>query len=260
MSATVLALVASLGVASASGANAKAPVVTSTIDGKRVLPFRTHWIANPHIAAAKVKEVDFLIDGKLRWVEHDPPYNYGSDDNGRNLGFLITTFLSPGKHRFTARVVTNSGQKATDTVVARVLPAPTPPAELAGTWKRTVTPSDLQKAGSEPPPAGKWTLIFDHVGAWHLDPFGSGLVNEYDVSGSMIRVYAPIQMAPFDNGQGGISRFGHHGIGGTDCRDDGPFGSYTWSVTGKTLTLTAKNERCGNRRAIWEGTWTKTSG
>jgi hypothetical protein len=56
MSATVLALVASLGVASASGANTTAPVVTSTLDGKRVLPFRTHWIANPHLPAAQVKE------------------------------------------------------------------------------------------------------------------------------------------------------------------------------------------------------------
>jgi hypothetical protein len=81
----------------------------------------------------------------------------------------------------------------------------------------------------------------------HSDsPLGSGLVNEYDVTSKLIRVYAPIQMAPFNDGNGGVSRFGHHGIGGTDCRDDGPFGSYTWSVTGNQLTLTAKHEPWGN--------------
>jgi hypothetical protein len=51
---------------------------------------------------------------------------------------------------------------ATDTVVARVIPAPAPPSALAGS----------------------------------------------------------------DAG-GGVSRLGHHGIGGTDCNYDGPFGSYT---------------------------------
>jgi hypothetical protein len=44
-------------------------------------------------------------------------------------------------------------------------------------------------------------------------------------------------------------------IGGTDCNYDGPFGSYSWSVAGDELTLTAGNEGCGNRRAIWEGIW-----
>ena len=46
---------------------------------------------------------DFLIDGKSRWVEHDRPYNYGSDDLHGHFGFLITTWLSPGTHHFTAR-------------------------------------------------------------------------------------------------------------------------------------------------------------
>ena len=88
-------------------------------------------------------------------------------------------------------------------------------------------------------------------------PLGSGLVNEYDVAGNVIRVYAPIQMAPLSDGRGGITRYGHHRIGGTDCREDGPFGSYRWSVSRGELTLTGIHERCGNRRAIWEGAWTR---
>jgi len=228
--------------------------VTSTLDDKKVLPLRLRWVVRAQLPAADVSKVDFLIDGKVRWIERNPPYVYGADDNGRNQGFLITTWLKPGKHRFTARVTSKSGRKATDTVVARVLPAPKPPAELAGTWTRTVTAADLIKAGPEPPPAGKWKLVFDRVGAWHLDPKGSGVVNQYDAKLDVIRVYAPIWMAPK-----GISRFGHKGLGGNDCTAAGPFGSYKWSVDGDQLTLDAAKERCGNRRAIWEGIWTRAS-
>jgi hypothetical protein len=64
---------------------------------------------------------------------------------------------------------------------------------------------------------------------------------------------------PLSNGEGGISRYGLHRIGGTDCRADGPFGSYRWSISRNQLTLTAIHERCGNRRAIWQSTWTRTN-
>jgi len=138
-------------------------------------------------------------------------------------------------------------------------PAPPPPAALAGGWERNVTSSDLQKAGPDGPPSGAWQLVIDRVGAWHLDPMGSGLANQYAVHGNTINVYAPIQMAPFSDGKGGVTKYGHQGIGGTDCTNAGPFGSYTWSVSGDELTLTAKSDPCGNRRAIWEGVWTRRS-
>jgi hypothetical protein len=55
--------------------------VTSTLDGHTALPLRIHWQAIPSAPAADVSEVDFLIDGRLAWVEHDTPYFYGSDGN-----------------------------------------------------------------------------------------------------------------------------------------------------------------------------------
>lgn len=226
--------------------------LNSTLDGKKVLPLRLRWVVRAQLPKSEVARVDFLIDGKVRWIEHNAPYVYGADDNGRNRGFLITTWLRPGKHRFSARVMSKQGTKATHTVIARVLPAPEPPAQLAGTWRRTVTAADLIKAGPEPPPAGEWELVFDRVGAWHLDPKGSGVVNQYDVQPSVIRVYAPIWMAP-----NGISRFGHKHLGGNDCTAAGPFGSYKWSVADAQLTLDATKERCAARRAIWEGVWTR---
>ena len=250
---------AAFGVSSALAIDAPKPIrVTSSLDGKKVLPLRTRWLAYANVAPPKIKEVDFLIDGKLRWIEHHRPYNYGSDDLHGHFGFLITTWLTPGTHRFTTRVVPYAGRPVGHIVVARVLPPPTPPTELAGTWKRNVTTDDVQKATSgEGPPPGVWRHVFDSVGAWVLDPLGSGVVEQYEVTSNGITAYAPIQMAPFSDGRGGVARFGHHGIGGTVCREDGPFGNWTWSVSGNQLTLTAVKEPCGDRRAIWEGTWTR---
>ena len=257
----LLALASLACVAAVSSAQADVPAggqafrVTSSLDGKRVLPQRIRWLAYPSLTAAQIARVDFLIDGKVRWTEHAKPYNYASDDFHGHLGYLITTWLAPGRHTFTARAVDKAGRKSTNTVVARVLPALEPPASLSGTWTRTVTAADLKKSGAEPPPAGVWKLVFDRVGAWHLDPLGSGVVNQYAATAGHINVYAPIVMAPFSDGRGGVSKYGARNIGGIDCREDGPFGSYSWSTAGDKLRLTATNERCGNRRAIWEGVW-----
>jgi hypothetical protein len=242
-----------IAISSAAAGGERQPFkITSTLDGKRVLPLRMHWLAYPKLPASKISRVEFLIDGKVRWIEHNAPYNYGSDDTHGHLGFLITTWLKVGRHTFTARAVDTAGRAATDTVTARVRSAPTPPATLAGKWTRTVTAADIKKSGPMPPPAGRWKLIFDGVGAWHIDPDNGGVVNQYTARPGVIDVFAPITMAPK-----GVSRFGAHGFGCCDCNEAGPFGSYSWSVAGDELTLEAKKEGCPNRRAIWEGIWTR---
>jgi hypothetical protein len=254
LSSLLLSSVIAISSAAASGEHRQFKV-TSTLDGNRVLPLRMRWLAYPKLPAARISQVEFLIDGKVRWIEEKAPYNYAGDDDGRNLGYLITSWLAPGRHRFTVRVTDTSGRKASDNVTARVLPAPQPPAGLKGMWTRAVTDADLKK--SDPkfgsgPPAGKWKLVFDRVGAWHLDPLGSGVVNEYAARSGVIHVYAPIAMAP----EGvGVSKFGYSGIGPKDCTSAGPFGTYRWSVSGDELTLTAIHEGCGQRQAIWEGAW-----
>jgi DNA-binding SARP family transcriptional activator len=238
---------------------------TSSLDGKTVLPQRTRWVVHPGVPDSAVREVDFIVDGKLRWVERIPPYYFGGDENGTNAAYLITTWLSAGQHVFTSQVVKADGKSATDIVTARVLPAPRPPAALAGTWTRTVTQQDQAKstplfgAGvGNIPPAGRWRLVFDRTGVWELDPRKTGLVNEYNVVADVLFAYAPISMAPCsDHGPCGVKHFGHHDIGGRDCNPAGPFGSYRWLVSGARLTLTAIHEPCGQRRAVWEGTWTR---
>jgi len=231
--------------------------VTSTLDGHTTLPHRISWVATPSVPPADVTEVDFLIDGKVTWIEREAPYVFGGDDNGANRGFLFTTWLSPGMHTFTARVIDTDGRKSAKTVTARVPLAPQPPAALKGMWARTMSGQDITKAGATqaPPPTGQWKIVFNHVGGWELDPLGSGLVNGISVRGHIIHVYAPIQMAPWVNNQTTTSAFGHHSLGGTDCTAAGPFGTYRWSVSGSHLTLTPVHEGCPNRQAVWAGVW-----
>jgi hypothetical protein len=247
------AVAAILGVTVASPSDATAGAgfkVTSTLDGLSVLPNRIHWLASPKLPTGEVAEVSFLIDGKVRWIERTAPYTFGQDG-----GYLITTWLTPGRHSFTARVVDGGGRSVSDTVRARVHPAPPAPEALAHRWKRTVTAADQKKTGFDsPPPAGPWEIVFDGVGIWELDPLGGGLVTEYAAHPGVLDTYAAIQMAP--DGVG-VSKFGHTKIGGYECVPGGPFGSYTWSVSGSKLVLKAKKELCDGRQAILEGTWTK---
>jgi len=103
--------------------------VTSTLDGKTVLPVRIQWIATPQ-NVQNVSEVDYFIDGYHAWTEHSAPYQFASDGD-----YLVTTFLKPGQiHTFTVRAVTTDNQVATDTVKAQVVAPPRPPGKFAGTW------------------------------------------------------------------------------------------------------------------------------
>src|SRR5215471_21260744 len=65
--------------------------VTSTLDGKTVLPVRIQWIATPQ-NVQNVSEVDYFIDGYHAWTEHTAPYQFASDGD-----YLVTTFLKPGQ-------------------------------------------------------------------------------------------------------------------------------------------------------------------
>ena len=43
------------------------------------------------------------------------------------------------------------------------------------------------------------------------------------------------------------------------CWQDGPSGSYTWSISGSTLTLAPQGGKdpCGVRGFVWAGQWTR---
>ena len=222
--------------------------VASTLDGHATLPLRIHWQAFPSAPAGDVSEIDFLIDGRLGWVEHNTPYFYG--DNGN---WLVTSFLTPGKHTFTVRVITANGHTATDTVKASVTTAPPPPATIAGMWTHTVTAAAQKKfASGNPGPTGRWRLRIDSTG-WQLrDPTGGGsgvLIDvQYQTSGN-VQLRPAIEYPPYpNNNNGGF------------CADVDPVWTWSYSVTdgGKTLKLRpVGHDPCGGRTAIFDGTWTR---
>jgi hypothetical protein len=123
--------------------------VTSSLDGKTVLPVRSHWIAYPQLdpSQGQPTEVDYFIDGYHAWTAHQAPWTYGDQGN-----WLVTTFIKPGMHKFSIRAVTADGQVAVDTFEARVVAPSKAPAKFAGTWRR-----------------GKATLFIRNIG-WVIGP------------------------------------------------------------------------------------------
>src|SRR5262249_8183206 len=128
--------------------------VTSSLDGKTVLPVRSHWIASPQLDSSQgqVSEVDFFIDGFHAWTARSSPWYFG--DNGN---WLVTTILPPGLHTFIVRAVVSADQVAVDKFQARVVAPRNPPARLAGSWSRAGRTLYIAKTG--------WTIgsnqIFD---------------------------------------------------------------------------------------------------
>jgi hypothetical protein len=211
-------------------------------------------------------KVEFLIDGKVLWAERDAPYTY-SDDGG----YLVTSWLTPGKHRFTVRATVvrigdtpikdGAGQVAEDTVVASVPRAPDPPAALAGTWQRTP-----DTTGRPTFPAGVYKLVFDR--RWIQERFpgkfdpetthangpgtGRGLIedNDWDPGPTTFHVQGAVVFKRFDRSDP---------EGGSSCDYGGPGTDYSWSVSGNTLTLMPVHgtDPCAPRGFLWTGHWTR---
>jgi len=238
--------------------------VTSSLDGKSVLPHRIAWLAYPSLGRSKVARVDFLIDGRrVRWTERNPPYRYADDG-----GYLVTSWLTPGRHRFRVRATAKDGSVATNTVVARVSPAPTPPAKLAGTWQRTIDTSSAPKPGSKGnptstfTPSGVYRITFEK--RWIKDQFpgkfvypasnktGHGFIflSDYTFSPRLLHVRGEVIFHPISF---------KLAEGGWWCHEGGPAADYRWTVSGRTLTLAPVRgtDGCGIRGFIWTGEWTR---
>jgi hypothetical protein len=186
---------------------------------------RVRWIAKPSVSETQVKEVDFLIDGTLRGIELQAPYNYGSDDFHHHLGWLVTSFLTPGQHKFTAQAKLNDGRTASNTVLATVSRAPAPPAGLAGHWKRNVTDRQIRREQPDAVPSGVWKLVFERAGVWALDPKTSGIAEHAVISRSTLHVDAGLWITPNVDGHTTTNRYGHPDLGANFCREDGPPGT-----------------------------------
>jgi hypothetical protein len=266
MAVALVAALAAGQAADGASESAKHFNLASTLDGKRVLPHRIHWIAEPSLPATKVSKVEFLIDGRLAWAEHNPPYSYADDG-----GYLVTSFLKPGKHTFAVRVTPRTGQAETDTVTARVLPAPPVPTKLAGTWKRTITDTSNAPA---PGTSGNPTDTLTPPGTYRISFDRQWIHDEFPCTTSPCRYVSSGAGAEFDSDWNpGPSTFHVQGevtfriskntdrLAGWWCETAGPAANYTWSVTGNNLTLApvGGHDACGIRGFIWTGTWTRAS-
>jgi hypothetical protein len=244
--------------------------VTSTLDGKTVLPRRLHWIARTTLPSSQIAEVDYLIDGKVRWIEHGAPYFYGANGEGHQ-NYLVTSWLTPRRHKFTVRAIAKNRSSATDTVVARVQPPPVVPSALAGTWQRVISNTSAAPKPGSPgnptdslTPPGTYRIDFDP--RWIHDTFpcdtspcrfnpktggGGEFVSDWTPGASTFTVRGPVTFRIFHD----TDR-----LGGFWCYEDGPSATYTWSVSGNTLTLApvGGHDACGIRGFIWTGTWTRT--
>jgi hypothetical protein len=221
--------------------------VSSTLQGRSVLPHRIRWEAQP-TDPNRVEQVDFLIDSQLAWTERNAPYVYGDDGN-----WLVTSFLPPGRHRFETRLVTSDAHTFSDTVVATVPDADEPPMPVSGHWTRVVTTADTATATSgAPPPVGLWSLTIDDVG-WSLsDPAQGRLRTDvaYPAAGHLV-LRPTIETPPYSDQSHGAF-----------CHEPDPEGNWTYTVrdNGRTLTLQpAAPDPCGDRTAVLRGQWTRTA-
>jgi hypothetical protein len=205
--------------------------VGSTLVGKTVLPHRIHWLGFPRIAESKVKEVDFLIDGKLRWVEHHAPYTYGYDEN-----YLVTSWLTPGLHNFTTRAIATDGRHGTTSTTARVLAAKPPPSKLAGSWKRSVK-------------GRTWRVTVDRIGWRFSGPGGAGdLVDVGYLSSGLVEARGGIHTSP-----------GNDREGNNWCSEPFEPVRYRWTVQGDSLTLTLTGpKQCDGQSSVWAGRWKRS--
>lgn len=132
---------------------------------------------HPHPPARTTRtktQFDYLIDGNLRWVGTGNPSKYRDTSSYYSTysdtgGYVVTSWLTPGLHKFTVRVLALNGQMGSDTVIARVLPAPMPPAALVGSWQRTTNTANAPTPGSPGNPTdtytpdGTYTITFSRM-------------------------------------------------------------------------------------------------
>ena len=232
--------------------------LSSSLDGKSVLPHRIHWTASIGLTPAQLGSFAFQIDGKTRWIGNKLPAVY-ADGNG----YLVTSWLRPGRHTFTIRAYARDGRIAADTVTARTLPAPIPPAALTGTWRRTVDPSaGPQLTPGHRAPAGNYTITFER--RWIQDRLagqfdrrrsgntGEGMVIDSDWTPNQHTFHV----------QGDVVSFAptahvNQETGNSWCFPGGPGADYRWSISNRQLTLAPDggDDPCAIRGFIWTGIW-----
>lgn len=253
--AAAAAAVAAISTGCGTGAGSNATThptlhVLSSITDGAALADPVEWTAQP-VGLARgdaVDRVEFIIDGRVRWTEHKAPYFFNDDNN-----HLYPWVLGTGQHRLAVQLTTT--RRKTVGVSAQVsVPAQQQPAVLAGTYTRSVTTTDIQRTDSlrnEPAsqvlPAGVWRLHVGRDGVFLFDdPQGAGGSEAFiALPNGTLAMQGPVNWLEPASRQGGFCSIERAG-------------SYQWAASGRTLTLTARSDRCADRNSMFTGTWRRT--
>jgi hypothetical protein len=235
--------------------------IRSSLDGIAVLPHRIRWTATTSLPAEQVREVRFLLDRRVWWVDRRPPFTYG--DEG---AYLVTSWMDADvEHRFVVRVVAKDGSTWTHRADARVRKAKNINDIPAGIWGR-LPPASLE----DPPPPGQFGPYTADLNInralWIGKSYKHAFAYEVGSQGkTTLRIGKPISIGRPEIG--GFS-FGWRSKG-YQCGPDGPPGTYSWSyMEGRFvghfngadqyaayLVLDAEKDPCGPRRNLLEGIW-----
>lgn len=231
------------------------PTVSMTIADHSPLTRAVPWQVMAKAAGDDfVSEVDYLVDGKTMWVEHNAPYFFDDDHQ-----VLAPWLLGEGTHVLTAHVVTVDGATADVTAHVGVRMNVAADKQIAGTYHRLVTRADQRRteayrvpskgAFGEESPTGRWTL---HVKAngeiVGVDPTGNEknpFVEPFTLTGSSMTLYGPAVWRQPNPDEPNLF-----------CEPE-KAGHYTWSLDGSSLTITAKDKVCADRDIVFVGTWTR---
>jgi hypothetical protein len=186
------------------------------------------------------------------------PYAFADDGRDeasgtRKTGYLVTSWLAPGTHRFTVRgkaIIAGRRTSVEKTVTARVAAPPSPPAQLAGTWRRHLDvavppdPNRLYRTVTAQP--GTYRIVIDRRYVRLSGPAPrKHLKIDYVADPRKITIRGPVWTGDPDEG--------------AFCDPWGPDATYSWSVSDGTLTLepAGKPDACKQRAGILAGEWTR---
>ncbi len=108
--------------AAATPSEAASPLIVTSSLADGPLTGAVDWTARVSGPTdVPIDHVEFLLDGKVAWIEHNPPYTFNDDGN-----VLMPWVLAPGTHQLAINAVTASGVAATTQIAVTTDRPPVP--------------------------------------------------------------------------------------------------------------------------------------
>jgi hypothetical protein len=222
--------------------------VTSSIADGATLAGPVRWSADPvGTPPGGLDRIEFLIDGRLLWVERHAPFDFNNDAN-----YLYPYVFARGPHQLVARGVSMTGEQVSVTANVRMTQAPPRiPHALQATWGHRVSQAiiDDNSAPADPPVSG---------GVFRMKLGTNGLVLVTPPKPATGGYYAFSAKARGALDFGGpvnwlTAQSSYEGI----CHGDQTFARYRWKLARHVLTLKVVKDPCRLRAAVLAGLWTR---